>query len=69
MEPGFAHTLGCSLIECSLIARTNEWTVKMHAGRLLDPTADVIGFAARLQERMKLNGSTAEVEWSKRLVN
>jgi hypothetical protein len=63
MEPGFAHTLGCQLIEVALIGHDSEESLKAHPGQVLDPTENVLEFGTRLEQRMKLNDSTATVTW------
>jgi hypothetical protein len=69
MPTGYAHTLACTLIEFALIGRSNEAILKDRPGAILDPTAAVVAFGTRLEERMKLNDSTAAVTWGNGIVN
>lgn len=69
MPTGYAHTLACTLIEFALIGRSNEATLKERPGAVLDPTAAILEFGTRVEERMKLNDSTATVQWNLGPVN
>ena len=57
---GYAHTLGCFLIEMSQIAREMEATLKTPPNDVLDVTT-LPSFSQRIEKRMRENGSTATV--------
>jgi hypothetical protein len=63
LPAGYAHTLGCALIELSQLAKEREPELKA-SGKVLDVNTIADEFGRRMTERLKLNGSGATVSYT-----
>lgn len=64
MPAKLAHTMGCTMIELAQLAIEREDSLRT-TGKVLTIDGDLAGeVGLRVQERMKLNGSTSTVTWN-----